>query len=127
MKLTQKQRDQLWGERGPYSEAWLILETRILDVSVTRIFINVEVHINPYTYRLIKQNRKLFINDPMIQQLLNHSEFRGQPDGYVSCAYQHEYRNEDIMKEAQEHLAYAKSTIIKMHKFVLNTLGPAVK
>jgi len=31
MKLTQKDRDKLWGESGPYTEVKLIFETRILD------------------------------------------------------------------------------------------------
>ena len=66
MKLTQKKRDKLWGEDGPYSEAWLIFETRILDDSVSRIFIIVEVHVNPFTYELIKKNRDLFADDPLV-------------------------------------------------------------
>lgn len=123
MKLTQKQRDKLWGEDGPYSEAWLIFETRILDASVSRIFIIVEVHINPFTYEIVKKNRKLFADDPMIQQLLDHAEYRGQTHGYVAYAYQNEYTDEDIMKEAKDHLEYSKSTIIKMHKFILQVIS----
>jgi len=42
MKLTKKQRDQLWGESGPYSEAKIITETRILDDEVSRVFVVVE-------------------------------------------------------------------------------------
>ena len=122
MRLTRKQKDKLWGEEGPYSEAWLIVETRILDNSVSRIFVSVEVHINPFTYENIKQNRDQFADDPMIQQLLDHSEFRGQPHGYVSSAFQDEYKDENVMLEAKEHLEFAKSTIIKMHKFVLEIL-----
>ncbi len=122
MKLTQKQRDKLWGEVGPYSEAWLIVESRILDDSVSRVFVMVEAHINPFTYELIKQNRDLFANDPMVQQLLDHSDFRGQSYGYVSSAFQDEYTDEDVMEEAKKHLTYAKSTVIKMHKFVLGSL-----
>ncbi|MBI2634831.1 hypothetical protein HYW82_04155 [Candidatus Peregrinibacteria bacterium] len=58
MKLTQKQRDQLWGEHGPYSEAKLITETRILDDQVSRVFVVVEVAINPLTYEIIGKNIK---------------------------------------------------------------------
>lgn len=123
MKLTRRQRDKLWGEDGPYSEAWLVIESRILDESVSRMFVMVEVHINPFTYELIHQNRELFVDDPMIQQLLDHSDFRGQPHGYVSCAFNGQYTDESVMREAQKHLEYAKSTIIKMHKFVLDTLN----
>lgn len=122
MKLTHKQRDQLWGEDGPYSEACLIFETRILDDRVSRIFINVEVHINPFTYELIKKHRDIFANDSMIQQLLDHSEFRGQSHGYITSAFLNEYTDESVMEEAKHHLEYAKNTIIKMHKFVLKTI-----
>ncbi|HZE87494.1 MAG TPA: hypothetical protein VE090_04810 [Methylomirabilota bacterium] len=123
MKLTQKQREKLWGEDGPYSEAWLIFETRILDDSVSRVFINVEVHLNPFTYETIKKNRKLFADDPLIQQVLDHSDYRGQPHGYVTCAFLTEYTDDSVMEEAKSHLEYAKSTIIKMHKFVLASIN----
>ncbi len=122
MKLTKNQRDKLWGEDGPYSEAQIIIEERILDDFVTRIFVSVEVHINPFTFELIKKNRNLFADDIMIQQLLDHSDFRGQSHGYVSCAFRNEYRDEDVMREAKEHLKYARDTIIKMHKFVLHLI-----
>ena len=69
------------------------------------------------------RTNKLFVNDLMIQQLLDHSDFRGQSHGYVSLAFQDEYTNENVVKEAKEHLGYAKATIIKMHKFVLNILS----
>lgn len=127
MKLIQKQRDKLWGEDGPYSEAQIIIEERILDEVVTRIFVYVEVHINPFTFELIKKNRKLFADDIMIQQLLDHADFRGQSHGYVSCAFRNEYRDEDVMKEAREHLDYARGTIIKMHNFVLKNIHSASK
>ena len=123
MKLSKRQRDKLWGETGPYSEAWLITETRILDDFVSRIFIIVEVHINPFTFEVILKNRDLFTNDNMLQQLLDRSEFRGQSYGYVSCAFQDEYRNENVMKDAKKHLDYAEKTIIKMHRFVLHSLN----
>lgn len=122
MKLTQKQRDKLWGEDGPYSEAQIIIQERILDDTVSRIFIEVEVHVNPLTFELIKKNRDLFANDIMIQQMLDHADFRGQSHGYVSCAFRDEYRNEDTMNEAKKHLKYARDTIIRMHRFVLDLL-----
>jgi hypothetical protein len=122
MKLTHKQRDQLWGEDGPYSEAWMVFETRILDDSVSRVFLNVEVHINPFTYRFIKKHREVFAGDPMVQQLLDHSKFRGQSHGYVTSAFLDEYTDDSVMEEAKQHLEYAKSTIIKMHKYVLETI-----
>jgi hypothetical protein len=123
MKLTQKQREKLWGEDGPYSEAYLTFETRILDDSVSRTFVTVEVSINPFTYKLIKKNRKLFADDIMIRQVLDHSDYRGQAHGYVASVFRGEYADEDVMEEATPHLEYAKSTIIKMHKFVLTAIS----
>ena len=123
MKLTQNDRDKLWGEDGPYSEIQLIIETRILDDRVSRIFVCVEIHINPFTYEIIKKNRKLFDSDPIISQLLDHSEYRGQPFGYVTCAYQQEFTDPSILKEGKKHVEYCKNTIIKMHKFVLNKIN----
>lgn len=119
MKLTKKDTDKLWGEEGPYSEAQLIIETRILDDRVSRIFVLVEIHINPFTFEMIHKNRELFANDPLIQQLLDHSEFRGQAFGYVSCAFQEEYTDSEVMEKAKQNLEYCKKTIIKMHKFVM--------
>ena len=122
MKLTQKQRDQLWGEQGPYSEAKLIIETRILDDHVSRIFVVVEVSINPLTYEIISKNIKLFKNDPAITKLIEHADNRGQDFGYVSMAFMREYIDESVMKEAQKTVEYSKATIIKMHKFVMDLL-----
>ncbi|MBI5152749.1 hypothetical protein HZA39_04395 [Candidatus Peregrinibacteria bacterium] len=122
MKLTQEQFDQLWGEQGPYSEAKLITETRILDDQVSRVFVVVEVAINPLTYEIISKNMKQFADDEMINQLIAHSENRGQHFGYVSMAFMREYVNESVMKEAQKALEYSKATIIKMHRFVMDLL-----
>lgn len=122
MKLTQKQRDQLWGENGPYSEARLSIETRILDDSVSRVFIVVEVSINPLTYEVISKNRKHFKDDAMILQLIEHADNRGEHFGYVSQAFMAEYRDEAVMKKAEKALEYSKAVIIKMHRFVIDLL-----
>lgn len=114
--------DRLWGVDGPYSEVHVIVETRILDDRVSRVFVAVEVSINPYTYECIQMHRKLFQNDEIIQQLLDHSEFRGQPDGYVSMAFNEEY-NEGVMDRATELAGVCKNTIIKMHAFVMLQLN----
>ncbi len=115
--------DQLWGGDGPYSEVHLTVETRILDDHVSRIFIVVEVSINPYTYECICAHRALFKSDVLIQHLLDHSEYRGQPDGYVSMAFSDEYRDSEVMVEAQVAVTRCKNTIIKMHKFVMQQLN----
>lgn len=122
MKITKLERNKLWGEFGPYSEVHLIIETRILDDSVSRIFAIVEVNINPFTYEIIKKHRKQFQDDVMIQQIIDHSEYRGLKFGYVVCAYQQEYADSTILIEAQEHVEYAKKVIIKMHKFVMERI-----
>jgi len=122
MKLSKSQIDKLWGEDGPYSQANLIIQTRILDDTVSRVFVEVEVDINPLTYEIIKQNIKKFKDDPMVTQLIDHADFRGQEFGYVSCAFSCEYYDESVMNEAKKALEYTKKTVIKMHKFVMNLL-----
>ncbi len=115
--------DRLWGGDGPYSEVHLIVETRILDDRVSRTFVVVEVNINPYTYECLRAYRALFKSDELIQHLLDHSEYRGQPDGYVSMAFSDEYRDSEVMVEAQAAVTRCKNTIIKMHKFVMQQLN----
>lgn len=122
MKLTQKQIDKMWGETGPYSQANLIIQTRVLDDKISRVFLVVEADINPLTYELIKKHRAQFANDPKILQLLEHAEYRGQEFGYVTSAFEAEYKNESIMREAQERLKYTIETLIKMHKFVMDLI-----
>lgn len=122
MELTQKEKDKLWGETGPYSQVNLTIQERILDDSVSRIFVEVEADINPLTYEIIKKNRKEFEDDPMIQQLLDHSDYRGQKFGYVTSAFHREYIDENVIKEANKAVDYARKTLIKMHKYVMKVL-----
>lgn len=122
MKLTKNQREKLWGETGPYSEVHLTRETRILDDRVSRIFISVNVHVNPLTYELIRKNRDQFEDDLRIQQLIDHSEYWSLKDGYVSCAFLKEFTDEEVIKQAELAVEYSKQTIIKIHKFMLELL-----
>ncbi len=122
MKLTPKQRDKLWGKTGPYSQANLIIQTRILDDSISRVFLVVEADINPLTYELVKKHRGKFIDDPKILQLIDYAEYRGQEFGYVVSSFEAEYRNESVMREAQERLKYTIETLIKMHKFAMDLI-----
>jgi hypothetical protein len=122
MNLSQKQRDELWGDDGPYSQASIIIQSRILDDKVSRVFIEVETDINPLTYKIIEQNRDRFKDDIKIQQLLDHAEYRGPAFGYVTSAFSREYVDESVMNEAKQALEYTKETIIKMHKFVMEIL-----
>ena len=121
-KPSQKQLDKLWGEDGPYSEVDLSIQTRILDDRISRVFINVEVKINPFTFELIKKHRNKFKDNPMIRQLLDHAEYRGQSMGYVSCAFEDEFVDKGVMEMAHQHLDYARETIILMHEFVMDYL-----
>ena len=122
MELSQKQVDKLWGETGPYSQVNLTIQTRILDDRVSRVFLVVEADINPLTYELVKKNRSQFSDDLKILQLIDHAEYRGQEFGYVVAAFESEYRNENVMREAQKRLNYTAETLIKMHKFVMGLL-----
>lgn len=122
MKLTPKQIDKLWGETGPYSQSNLTIQTRILDDRISRVFLVVEVDINPLTFELIKKHRANFMDDQKVLQLLDHAEYRGQEFGYVVSAFEAEYRNESVMREAQNRLEYTTETLIKMHKFVMNLI-----
>ncbi len=122
MKLTPKQIDKLWGETGPYSQANLIIQTRILDDRISRVFLIVEADINPLTYELVKKHWAQFAGDPKILQLLDHADYRGQEFGYVVMAFEAEYKNESVMREVQERLKYTIETLIKMHKFVMDLI-----
>ena len=122
MKLTRKQRDKLWGETGPYSQANLTVQTRILDDKISRVFLVVEADINPLTYEIIKQNRSKFKDNIEIQQLLDCAEYRGQQFGYVVSAFEEEFIDKDVWSEAQRRLEYTNDNLIKMHKFVMDLL-----
>ena|SRR3989338_7912687 len=122
MKLTQEFKDKLWGESGPYSQANLIIQMRILDDRVSRVFAVVECEINPLTYEIVKQNRNHFKKNKKIIDLIDHSEFRGKEYGYVSMSFEEELTGPDVWKRAHKHLEYTKDTITKIHKFVMNLL-----
>src|SRR3989338_9950416 len=84
-KLTQKDHEKMWGEDGPYSQVRLCEETRILDDSVSRIFLVVEAEINPFTFEYVRNCREHFADDEPVLQLLDHAEYRGK-FGYVVSA-----------------------------------------
>lgn len=66
LKLNKKQIEEIWGEGGPYSQVQMVVETRILDDSVSRVFVNVDAQINPLTYKIIKQNLDYFKDDEIV-------------------------------------------------------------
>ena len=122
MKLKPKDRAKLWGEDGPYSEADLVMENRILDDKLTRIFIIVEMRINPFTFEMIKKHKSIFKDDPLVQELIDQAEYMGQSYGYEFVAYRSLYRGEEIMREAEKSLEECKKMIIKIHKFVIDLI-----
>ncbi|KKQ53340.1 hypothetical protein A2865_01965 [Candidatus Woesebacteria bacterium RIFCSPHIGHO2_01_FULL_39_17] len=61
--LTEKEGRKMWNDEGPYSEAYMTFETRILDDEISRIFIKVYASINPLTFELIQKNSEQFEND----------------------------------------------------------------
>ena len=76
-KLTPKDYERMWGKNGPYSQVRLCEETRILDDSVSRVFLVVEAEINPFTFEYVQKHRQRFANDESVLQLLDHAEYRG--------------------------------------------------
>lgn len=122
-KLTAKQKDLLWsgGGGGPYSQVNLKKEVRILDNSISRIFLVVEADINPTTFEIIKENRmdEEFKNDIKIQQLLDHSEYRGPQFGYVVAAFSEEFADNNVLARAEHALKYTQESVIKMHDYVM--------
>ena len=130
MKLTKKQREKLWGETGPYSQVNLKIENRILDDSLSRVFVIVETEVNPLTFELVKKHRDKFKKNKMIQGILDHSDFQGESYGYVSYAYREELMQEGDMdvnnkplEIAHKVLAVAQRSIIEMHEFVLELIA----
>lgn len=130
MDLTEKQIAELWGEEGPYSEARFTIEHRILDDSVSRIFLRVEANINPFTYRIIKKHRKEFSNDKMIQEILDNSRFMGFKNGYLVIPFEGKFLTEndnDVIKEAIRIVEETKQAVIRMHKYVIKLIDkPAI-
>ena len=115
----------LWGGSGPYSQVNLIKQVRILDDRISRIFLVVEVDINPTTFEIVLKNRNSveFSNDVMTQQLLDTAEYRGPHFGYVSRAFEEEYINEEVLLKAGNHRKYCEETIIKMHRFIMDEIS----
>lgn len=126
MDLTAKQTAELWGEDGPYSEARYLIEHRILDDYVSRIFLRVEVNINPFTYKIVKKNRKEFIDDEMVQRILDNSRYLGFKNGYIAVPFEGKFMFDDdvvVLKEAKGILEETKQAVIRMHRYVIKKLN----
>ena len=118
-KLTPHDYDRMWGEDGPYSQVRLCEETRILDDSVSRVFLVVEAEINPFTFEYVRKNRGRFAGDEPVLQLLDHAEYRGK-FGYVVSAGETELRDEASEEFARRQADMTIHTLIRMHAFVMN-------
>ena len=121
-KLTKQDYSRMWGEDGPYSQVRLSEETRILDDSISRVFLVVEAEINPFTFEFVQKHRKKFDSDEAVKQLLDHAEFRGE-FGYVVSAGEVELRDEESCDFAQKQKDATIETLIRMHRFVMKECG----
>lgn len=122
-KLTAEQRDDFWGNGGPYSEVYFSIKTRILDNAVSRYKILIHVKINPLTFEICDQNKDKFKKDKLILDILRNSFDRDETDGY-----QYYMLSEDLVEDKQ--LINAKKlqrklekAILKMHIFAMDLLG----
>lgn len=121
-KLAKKDYVRMWGEDGPYSQVRLCEETRILDDSISRIFLVVEAEINPFTFECVKKHRRQFTDDEPVLQLLDHAEYRGK-FGYVVSAGEVELGDEESRQFARKQADMTVQTLIRMHRFVIGKYG----
>lgn len=126
MNLTSKQIRELWGEEGPYSQAHLIIEERILDNSVSRTFLYVQTFINPFTFRFIKKHKKHFAKDPMVNHILGMAEYKSPQEGFVSTVHGDQWANGKDRESAEKTLTEARWAVIRMHQFVMDCIAGKV-
>ena len=121
-KLTDINRDSMWGDEGPYSQVNIKEQIRILDDRVSRVFLVVEVEINPFTFEYVKKNREQFANDRAVQELIDHAEYRGE-FGYVTGAGEVESKEEGAREFVRVQADMTVHTLIRMHKFIIDEFG----
>lgn len=119
----------LWSDDGPYSQAYLKIERRILDDKMARTFLQIEVQINPYTYRLIKKHLKYFKDDDFIISIIKTGRDFGLVQGFIALPFQVEISGwptrldeDNLFTEANKMLEKTEKAILKMHSFVINFL-----
>jgi hypothetical protein len=117
-KLTPHDYERMWGVSCPYSQVRLCEETRILDDSVSRVFLVVEAEINPFTFEYVSKHREQFMRDESVLQLLDHAEYRGK-FGYVVSAGEVELGHEESARFAKKQADMTIKTLIRMHEFVI--------
>ncbi len=122
-KLTRRDYDRMWGEGGPYSQVRLSHEIRVLNDSISRIFLVVEAEINPFTFEYVEKHRSHFSPDDPIQGLLDHADDRGSKFGYVVCFGTVESKEEGASDFAEARAKEAVTELVRMHKFVMDAFG----
>ncbi|MDA3840773.1 MAG: hypothetical protein PF572_06855 [Patescibacteria group bacterium] len=123
MKLSNKQREQLWGEDGPYSEVNLIFENRILDDKDARNYYYIKIEINPLTFDIVEKNLDDFKDDEWVMSIYESHEEREDGNGYEAYPFRTEYIEKSDYKKAQAALKESKKAVTKMHKYVMQVLG----
>lgn len=113
----------LWGECGPYSQANLVLQDRVLDNFINRRFAYVELEINPYTFRLVKKHKKEFKHNSLVDHIIKRAQYRGDERGYIAGVVIKEIISEEDMVEVTMAMEVAQKTLIEMHEFVMDKLG----
>jgi hypothetical protein len=88
-------------------------------------FLRVEVNINPFTFKVIKKNKKEFIDDKMVQELLNNAKYLDFKNGYLFTVFQGKFLVDDdseVIKEAKKIIEEVKQAVIRMHKYVIKII-----
>lgn len=117
--LNKEQRKNIWGESGPYSEAYFIIETRILDDTISRVFLEVEVSISPLTFEFIEKHKEQFKDNQRIRNILEYAAYTDEAHGYKASLFSVPY-GPDLLETANKVLQETEEAIITMHKFVMN-------
>ena len=119
LALTEKQRKDIWDRDGPYSEAYLIIETRILNDEVYRVWVKVEALINPFTFKFIRKHQDAFADNHRIQTILKWAAYKRREKGYISHVFSAPF-DKGVFKMANKILHETEEAIIKMHIFMMN-------
>ena len=122
-RLTQSDRDRMWGEEGPYSETNIKTQSRILGVSVSRVFLVAEAYINPFTFEYVAKNLKSFPADHPVHNLIKNASYEGGSYGYVVQAGQEEFIDQRALRLVHGYMETLTSIVIEMHEFVIAGYG----
>ena len=128
-KKPNKNQKLLWSDGGPYSQAYLKIERRILDDKMARTFLQIEAQINPYTYKLIKKHIKYFKDNNIITSIIKTGRDFGWEQGFIALPFQIEIsgwptriEEDHLFVEANRMLEKTEKAIIEMHSFVITYL-----